>query len=128
MREKDFQSKFTRWAEHNLRHSGAFELKLTKGKSIPFTAVADHQKDALLHVKCTQIGYKIPDVGMGQKPFDFFILRKEHAYVVCMFYTRGCKTFYMIDIENWISEENFNTRKSLTEDRAKEIGFTCALG
>jgi len=127
-KEKDFQRLFSKWLKHRFGGSGAFELKITQGgRALPFSAVQDHQKEALFNAHIRSIVYKIDDSGIGQKPFDCFKLDKVPAYVVVMYYQRGCKHFYMIDIETWIREKKNSHRKSLTEDRAKEIGKVCVL-
>lgn len=122
MKEKDFQVRFTRWLHYRYPGVGAFELKICKGTSLPFSAVQPHQVDALLAVKNTGLEYKIPDDTRGTKPFDCFRL-KGNAEVVILFYTRGTEHFYRIDVDTWVHEVATSARKSLTEDRAKEIGI-----
>ena len=124
--EASFQTAFTRWAKYNLPCSTACELKLEKGNSLPFSAVKEHQIRNLLIVKHGGFGYKIPDVGYGQKPFDFFTLKGD-AYIVIMFYKKGQKEFVMIDVETFVTESERSERRSLTEERAKEIGTLCFL-
>lgn len=122
MTEAQFQTRFTRWAKYNLNNvSGACELKITHGKSLPFSAVAPHQIAALQFVKNGCLQYKIPDVGMSQKPFDFFFLAKQNAYVVIMFYRPRQDTFYLIDIDTFVEYAKSSTRKSLTEDECVSI-------
>lgn len=122
MKEKDFQVKFTRWLRYRYPlESAAFELKICKGTSLPFSAVQPHQVSALLAVKNTGLEYKIPDDTMGSKPFDCFRLF-GNAFVVVMFYERSVNHFYLIDIDIWCHEVSVSTRKSLTENRAIEIG------
>ncbi len=126
MTEADFQTRFRRWHKSNWNGpTSAFEYKISKTESIPFDAVADHQIAALLMVKKGKFYYKIPDAGYDQKPFDAFALIGENAYVVIYFYTKkGEKRFYVIDIEAFVKErkESELKRKSLTRERAKEIG------
>jgi hypothetical protein len=129
-KEKDFQTKFNKWLMHNWSVggvSGAFELKLEKGKSLPFSAVKDHQERALSLAKHHGLVYKIPDGNFEQKPFDVFILSQAAAFVVLQFYRHGQKEFIMINIDNWLKEKATSKRKSLTEERAKEIGTTFYL-
>lgn len=121
MKEKDFQTKFTRWLRYRYPGVGAFELKICKGLSLPFDAVQPHQISALLAVKNTGLEYKIPDDTRGSKPFDCFRLLGS-ASVVVMFYRLGTKHFYLIDVEKFVEESTTSTRKSLTEDRAAIIG------
>jgi len=121
MRERDFQTKFTRWLKHHQKTSAAFELKICKKKSLPFSAVQKHQEDALIAVKHHCLSYKISDDSRGFKPFDCFSLSAE-AYVVIMFYRPRNSKVYMIDIDAWLKEKKASKRKSITEERAGEIG------
>jgi len=121
MRESDLQTRFTRWAKHNVLSSAAFELKICKDKSLPFNAVQPHQVVALMQVRKNKLCYKIPDAGVGAKPFDFFCISGE-AFVVIMFYKRGEKNVYLIDIIDWVVAEITSDRKSITEEEASKIG------
>jgi penicillin-binding protein-related factor A (putative recombinase) len=128
MLEANFQTLFSRWAKYNIDKSMAFELKLEKGKSLPFSAVMEHQLIALKLAKHGKLIHKIADgIAGGQKPFDCFTLAGVPAYVVIMFYRRAQKEFYMIDVDVFINEKETSDRKSLTDQRAKEIGITCLL-
>jgi hypothetical protein len=71
--------------------------------------------------------YKVPDEGLAPKPFDIFALHKVPAYVAVVFYTRGVKEFFLIDIDNWIKEKDSSPRKSLTLDRIREISSRFVL-
>jgi penicillin-binding protein-related factor A (putative recombinase) len=128
MREKDFQTKFNHWLTNRFVGSGAFELKLTHEKSLPFSAVQEHQIHALNMAKYKSLVYKISDSGIGTKPFDCFKLQGVPAFVVVMYYKRGQKDFFMIDIDAFMTEMHTSERKSLTEDRAKKIGQVYTLG
>ncbi len=130
MREKDFQTQF---GKRNKIH-GVFELKFTKGKSIPFNALAVHQEDALLRVS-GEIGlyHKITDqpVFAGnkmrfqrKKPFDCFNLFYISAYVVAMFWeARKKKNVYYISIRAFRLMRQRTRRKSFTEDMAKKYSI-----
>lgn len=117
-REASFQTKFNRWLRYEYKYTAAFELKSATTGSLPFHAVRPHQKDALLAVKHAALVYKIPDDSVGFKPFDCFSLKQQRAYVVVS-YPEG--SFYLVDIDKWCSEERVSSRRSLTEQRAKEI-------
>ena len=127
-KEKDFQIMFGKWLQHRWSWTGVFELKLARGKSLAFSAVQEHQERALLMVSFSGIYYKIPDDTYSQKPFDCFYIKNAEAYVVVMFYHRGQKEFIMIKIQDWMKEKENSDRKSLTEERAKEIGQVYLLG
>jgi hypothetical protein len=45
-----------------------------------------------------------------------------------MYYKRGQKDFYMIDIDAFMTEMNISERKSLTPERAGRIGKLYTLG
>jgi len=120
--EAQFQTKFCRWAKYNIKKSTAFELKLSKGNRLPFANIAEHQFQNLLSVKRSSLTYKISDASYGLKPFDCFTLVKADAFLVVMFYTRGEKEFYMIDIEQLISfMEKHPEKKSITREEASLI-------
>lgn len=116
MKEKDLQTLFGR---KNKVH-GVFELKIVKGKSMPFSAVADHQVNALKDVSGTGLYHKISDASYDRKPFDCFFLCDTPAYVVPVWYVpRKRKTAYYIRIDTFLSAWSNSERKSLTEDTAK---------
>lgn len=128
MKEKNFQTEFK---EKNKIH-GIFELKLCKGTSIAFSAVAEHQREALLLVNGDGLYHKISDSFIAdkfrgtrfplKKPFDCFFLKEIPAYVVIMFYVpRRKRNVYYIPIKRFLSAEQEATRKSLTEEMCNEI-------
>lgn len=129
MLEKDFQTAFNKWLKYNWTTTSAFELKATPEGSLPFDAVQEHQEHALLAVKHAFMVYKIPDDSIGQKPFDDIFMADAGAYVVIRFRSkdRGRKEFTMIDIDKWKNERETSDRKSLTVQRAQEIGRTFQL-
>lgn len=108
--------------------SAAFELKVCNELSLPFSAVQEHQLNALFMAKHSTMAYKIPDVGYDQKPFDLAVLGQAEAYVLIMYTRRGQKDFYIIDIDDFLAESKNSVRRSLTEARAQEIGIRLTLG
>lgn len=128
VRESDLQTRITRYMKNCWKGSAVFELKITHDGSLPFSAVKSHQSAALYIAKHGQLAYKLPDVGWEQKPFDMVVLGGMPAYILVMFYVRGCKTVYIIDIDVWQEEEKTSVRRSLTEDRARAIGKGITLG
>jgi len=121
IKESVFQSRFNRWVKARWNKTALFELKVTS-KPLPFNAVLQHQKDALVAAKHRSLIFKIPDDSRCFKPADCFCLAGEEAYVVIMYYEPRKSTFIMIDIDVFLKEENASKRKSLTEERAREIG------
>lgn len=127
--ESDFQLDFRKWSLFYTEESTAFELKVSQTRSLNFLELKRHQLAALLSCK-RKLFYKISDADMiSRKPFDCFILIGTPAYVVVMFQCtdRGQKEFFMIDAEVWAYEEEISSIRSLTIDRAREIGLTCNL-
>ncbi len=122
MKESNFQTQF---GKRNSIH-GVFELKFTKGKSIAFNALAEHQEKALLAVSGNGLYHKISDFPVfansgvrfnRPKPFDCFYLSQTMAYVVVMFWIpRKKKNVYYIKIEDWIEMRTRADRKSATEE------------
>lgn len=132
MVEKDFQRLFKQWLAANMpKQTTVYELKIEKGKSIAFDRVYDHQVAGLRMAKYAGLYHKIADTTMSfggvqkfnkPKPFDCFVITKAEAYVVVLFYVpRQDKKVYFIDVDDWIKEKETSTRKSLTEERAREI-------
>lgn len=118
--EKDFQTDFNKWCKIIYHRTGAFELKLSDTGSLGFALFVKHQRENLYHAKHNSIVFKIPDAGY-QNPFDSFQLAGVPAFLVVMF--RGKQDhFYMIDIDVILHEIKISDRKSLTEERAAEIG------
>lgn len=116
--EANFQSKFNNYLKHVYKKTGAFELKQTQTDSLPFSAVEDHQVEALQNVDGGTFVFKIPDCGY-QNPFDCFSFTRQSAYVVVYFARTGF--FYGIGIGEFVRESSLSVRRSLTEARAKEI-------
>lgn len=119
-RESKFTSLFRHWLKSSPMYSAAFELKQTRTNSISFAAVKEHQLHALKAAKGEGILYKGPDDTAGFKPFDLFYLRHANAWVVIKY----PKAFFIIDVEMFMHEKALSSRKSLTDQRAREICMT----
>lgn len=116
MKEKDYQTIFNKWVTNVYKKTACFELKHCKGNSLPFSAVALHQTEALSAASNKGLIFKIPDCGY-QNPFDCFSLFNVPAYVVIKY----PESFELITIDNFIYERDRSKRKSLTYERAKAI-------
>lgn len=121
-REAKFNSWFNKWVKNVYKKTAAFELKQTQTNSLPFSALAEHQKQALYAVKHSTFVHKIIDAGF-QNPFDSFSLSEVPAFIVVKYPDFWC----MIDIDVWIHEEENSERKSITSERAKTIAHFCAV-
>jgi len=132
MKEKNFQKMFGTWIKENEQATTAFELKICKLKSLSFDSVKEHQVEALVEAKHGYLYHKISDSPIfpghktrftKPKPFDCLVISESKAYVVIWYYhPRQPKEMIWIDINDWLKEVKASDRKSLTEERAKEIG------
>lgn len=114
--EADFGVEFRKWWNaHPTR--GSFELKHTRGKpSFPFKAVEPEQTAFALAAGSrkgvlTRVSVGTPGTG------DYIALMNDPAWIVI----RYPRAFYVISIGNFLFERDRATRKSLTEERAREI-------
>ena len=107
-----------------LKYSAAMELKIVKnGKPMPFNKIAEHQLSGLYDAKHSGCYHKLSDMSREKKPFDCFFIKEVAAYIVIWWYKpRQKKEMIWIDIDRMILEIKNSNRKSLTEERAKEIG------
>jgi penicillin-binding protein-related factor A (putative recombinase) len=117
--EAGFTTRFKKWLAFKTSKDGvpfaaAYEIKVTDSKSIPFSAVKDHQIDALLAVKHGTFMYKIPDAGW-QNPFDMFVMQKQPAYVVVAFTETKPTNVWLIDIDTFLLMRDSEESKSLNE-------------
>lgn len=135
MKEKQIQTLFGKWLQENPRPSAsAYELKMSKGNTLVFSAVKEHQVTALLAVKRGGLYHKISDSSIfdntrgfrlpSKKPFDCMWLNGINAYLAVIFYKpRQPKVVYCIDIEDWVRETKTSPKKSITEKRATELAI-----
>ena len=123
--EKDFQTDFNKWCKHIYQKTAVFELKISRGASLPYRDVKEHQENALYTAKHGSVVYKIPDTGY-QNPFDSFMMVEVPAYIVIMFRAKQAE-FILIDIDRWLYMKQNRKRESITEDQAKEIGTIASL-
>lgn len=120
-REQDFQSKFNRWLKYNWHETSAFELKFARNGSLAFSAIEAHQIQNLKNAKNRKIIFKIPDDSRGQKPFDCFVIKGAKGLVAIQ-YEETPEEFVLIDVDTLTNEIATSKRKSLTRERALEIG------
>ena len=120
-REASFTQVFRHWLKANPMNritGAAFELKQTTGKSLPFSAVEDHQLEALAAAWGPEgLIHKISDESRGYKPCDIIYLRLAAAYVVIKYPGFFC----VITASAFGNEKRTSQRKSLTAERAREI-------
>ena len=103
MRERDFYRDVQSWVKSINLETAVIELKLCKTKRFLFSDVKPHQVSNLLAAATSKLTYKIPDVGMDQKPFDICLWNRCYAYVAVIFYeARKPKRIYLINILDFI--------------------------
>jgi hypothetical protein len=132
MTEKNMQTFFGKYLQKNLPVSTeVYELKICKGKSLPFNMVKDHQIEGLLKAE-TGLYHKITDFPMfagskirfnRPKPFDCICFNKASSFIIIWFYIpRAKKVFYKIKIKDFLKCKETAERKSITEEMASKIG------
>lgn len=124
MKEKDVQSRFSKWIRQGFfPQSAAFELKLTKGnKALSFSGFQEQQLPMLHKAKHGCVYKKLSDMDPSLKPFDALQICYANSFVVaCWYHERKPITAYWIDIDHFLEEQKTSTRKSLTEQRASQL-------
>ncbi len=121
MKESSYYAAITNHYVKNTFVTVAWEAKFTRTDRLSFDALAVHQEYALL--EATKVhGFKIPDSGIGQKPYDGFVLYNALAVVIAIYYKPKEVEVYEINIRDFVSEKYTSKEKSLTKKRAAEIG------
>ena len=121
MKERDLYPIIEEVLSNSLSQSALIEVKICKGHSLPFTALAPHQIRALK--LCTHsLIFKIPDGTFSQSPADMFYLHEARGWVCIVFYVpHRKKCLYLIDINTWVDNIVKSDRKSVTEDDCKRL-------
>jgi hypothetical protein len=128
MKETQLQTKVTKWLKDNWRSgSCGGEIKISKGGSIPFSSIPDHQLVALRKAVDPKdvLVFKPPDNAVGYKPFDFFVLHDAMAYFVFGFY--GGKDVYLIEAYE-VYDEIWDSKKKKRRSGAFSIGWADGVG
>jgi hypothetical protein len=133
MREAQMQVFFGNYVKKNPPYqSEVYELKLSRGSSLAFDQIKEHQINALLQCENGSFYHKIsdPPVFYGQntrfnvkRPFDCFIVTRVKAFIVVWFYkARQEKYFIKIRIKKFLEMKAATARKSFTEEMALVFG------
>lgn len=126
MIESSYYPAITRYYETHTRVCVAWEAKFSRTGRIPFSALAQHQERFLLKATAAH-GFKLADTGIGQKPYDGYVLYGAHAVVIAIYYAPRAAEVYEIPIRAWIEEAYTSKEKSLTKRRAAELGVRLFL-
>lgn len=130
MKEVNIQTLLGKWLQDNGKETAAYELKLCKGTSLPFSSVKEHQIEGLKAVGDRGLYHKISDAPIfggnktrfnHPKPFDCAFLKGEAYVVICFYIVRKQKATYFIRVDDFIAMKKIVTRKSITEPMAKEV-------
>lgn len=102
---------------------GIWEVKFTKGKSIPFSGFSNEQLMVLMRAKHQRFDYKIRDTSLDKMRVDGFTFIKSPAWCICCFPAGGNDwRSYAIDIDVMYETRRTCGRKSFTENMAKQMG------
>jgi len=124
MTEKSYYAKIIKHYLPNptkSKQSLAIEVKITKTNVLNFKCLPSHQEEALLESE-RSFGHKIADAGRGKKPFDIFVLRYAISYMIVIYYKPRATEIFEIPLREFIHEKYKKWDKSLSIQRAREIG------
>lgn len=121
MIESSYYADLTKYYERTTTCSVAWESKFSRNHRIPFSDLPAHQEKFLLKAE-ESYGFKIPDNGRGQKPFDGFVLHKAISLFIAIYFLPRQTEIYEIPIRVFLNEKYTSIEKSLTKQRASEIG------
>jgi penicillin-binding protein-related factor A (putative recombinase) len=126
-RESTFATEFSKWQKYNwpADKPAYWEFKVSRTKSLPFSEVSDKQKTNL---QLKRLYHKFSDYDRMGTPFDAVSFAGK-GYVVIQFWRPRNKEFFIIPVDKWVQEvdNSQSNKKSITEERAREIGQTCFL-
>ncbi len=98
-READVTPKVLAWFREKHKKIAVFEIKATDSNSIPQSALAPHQRAALIKASTGTLVHKLTDASRTRQPFDAFCVSLCPAYVVAVFPTH--KVAYVITVGKW---------------------------
>lgn len=124
MTEKSYYAKINK---HYLSHSKEYnnnivwEAKFTRTSRIAYRALANHQEESLVKAQ-RAYAIKLADVGLALKPFDGGMFYKASGFFIAIYFTYRKTIVVEIPIDNFLHEKYSSKEKSLTKQRALEIG------
>jgi hypothetical protein len=125
--ESVFHSQIMRWLKYNLQQfpkSFLIETKVVRRekKSFPYKELSEKEERLLLRCKNSSILNTNSDYG-GLGTFCDGYCLSGGGYIFLKWMRPRNKTFYIIDIENFINHRKISPKKSLTEDEVKAISY-----
>lgn len=121
MQEKSYYPAITKYYTLHATNNIAWEAKFTQTGRIPFSCLAPHQEEKLLEAERV-LGGKIADVGVLKKPFDGWVLFHATSLFIAIYYVPRETEVYEIPIRVFLNEKYTSKEKSMTRQRAMELG------
>ncbi len=119
--EKSYYAQITKYYVKHAKITTVWEAKFTRTSYLNFKCLPDHQEEFLLQSE-RAYGHKIEDSGVRKKPFDGFVIVKGLVVFIAIFYLPRATEIYEIGIRDFLKEKYQSGKKSLTKERAREIG------
>jgi len=115
--EKDFQALVSKYLRTKAWASFPYELKISKGKTLPFSKFEPQQLPSLVKAKHGILHYKMSDASLGCKPCDGFVFKGSEAYVGIMYNVNEQQdTAHFIDIDDVMEIKNDGQRSIKLKD------------
>lgn len=125
--EAEFTTRFRKWLLHRWPNgTGHFEVKVARTDALSFSEVSLKQETNLRIAK-KKFVHKFSDFDRMGTPFDLVYTEGGGSYIVINYYNVDKDVFYIIEIGEWLEEKIQSKRRSLTFNRAREIGITYKL-
>ena len=125
--ESDFQSLVTPWMKKNAWTSFPYELKISDGKTVAFSAFQPQQLPMLWKARTGIQHHKLSDISPESKPYDAYVFKKSPAYVGLLFNAKtNRKVCYFVDIADVMVLKRAG-KKSISEHYAKMLGVEVVL-
>ena len=121
MTEKSFYPAIGKYYTKHATTTTLWEAKFSRTNYINFKCLLPHQEEKLLQTE-RAFSYKIPDAGIAQKPFDGITVVKGSPIFIAIYYKPGKTEAYEMPIRAFLKEKYESGEKSLSIERAREIG------
>ena len=125
--EAKFHTKLMRWLKHNhdkFPKSFLIESKVIRpgNKSFPFPELSEKEESLLLLAKHKTILQTHSDYSQLGTNCDASCI-SGGGFIFLQVVRRANREFFVIDIDDFIKESETSERKSLTEERARQISI-----
>jgi hypothetical protein len=93
------------------------EVKVSKGKTLPRTALKEHQRRALELASGSGMYFKIPDGGFTLSPFDGLVAKRSASFLVIWYEVKPKHEVWAIAIKD------VPVDVSISIDYARSVGL-----